>query len=99
MVDRPVGIDAEVDPAAVFQDPPVGGEGGLALAPRQGRGRTGREGSESDLFDGVGQLAGVAIDPSFLVVRDRGAEDEVELAAARRARNECASSRRRIARA
>ena len=51
VVDRSVGIDAEVDPAAVLQDPSVGCEADLALAPRQARRRAGRQGSESDLFD------------------------------------------------
>ena len=80
MVDRSVGIDAEVDPAPVFQDPPIGCEPSLALAPRQARGRPGRQGGESDFFEGVGQFAGVTCDSGFLVGRDRGAEDEVQLA-------------------
>ena len=38
MVDRPVRIDTEVDPSAVFEDPPIGCEADLALAPRQAAG-------------------------------------------------------------
>ena len=49
MVDRPVGIDAEIDPAAVLQDPSVGREIRLTLAPRQARRRAGRQGSKSRL--------------------------------------------------
>ena len=85
VVDGPVGIDAEIDPAAVLQDPPVGREADPSLAPRQARRRAGRQGRERDLLDRVGQLAGIAVDPRFLVGRHRIAEDEVQPAAQGRA--------------
>ena len=63
VVDRSVGIDAEIDPAAVLEDPPVGREADPPLAPRQARRRAGGQGRQRDLLDRVGQLAGVALDP------------------------------------
>ena len=50
VVDRSVGIDPEVDPAAVFQDSPVGREADPALAPRQARRRPGRQGRRARPF-------------------------------------------------